>query len=57
MIDLGLGKPAKVTVGGIVKNFTILMDAPNNDGIEAIVCLEKDDMKTFQNDPELLAYC
>ncbi|PWA65997.1 deacetylvindoline O-acetyltransferase [Artemisia annua] len=55
-IDFGWGKPVKVTLGGTIKNLTVLMDTPNNDGIEAIVCLEKDDMKTFQNDPELLAY-
>ncbi|GJU94562.1 deacetylvindoline O-acetyltransferase [Tanacetum coccineum] len=56
-IDFGWGKPVKVTVGGIVKRMTVLMDTPNDDGIEAIVCLQKEDMKTFQRDPELRAFC
>ncbi|PWA91022.1 deacetylvindoline O-acetyltransferase [Artemisia annua] len=56
-IDFGWGKPVKVTMGGTMKNFILLMDTPNDDGIEATVCLEEQDMKTFQNDPELLAFC
>ncbi|PWA93298.1 deacetylvindoline O-acetyltransferase [Artemisia annua] len=56
-IDFGWGKPVKVTVGGGIKNFTVLLDTPNDDGIEAIVCFEKEVMNTFQQDPELLAFC
>nr|GEX05482.1 deacetylvindoline O-acetyltransferase [Tanacetum cinerariifolium] len=56
-IDFGWGKPVKVTVGGIVKRMTVLMDTPNDDGIKAIVCLPKEDRKTFQRDPELRAFC
>ncbi|KAK9072879.1 hypothetical protein SSX86_009314 [Deinandra increscens subsp. villosa] len=56
-IDFGWGKPVKVTLGGTIKNATVLMAAPDGDGIEALVCLEKEDMKILQNDPELLAFC
>lgn len=56
-IDFGWGKPVKVSMGGTMKNFIVLMNTPNDDGIEATVCLEEQDMKTFQNDPELLAFC
>ena len=56
-IDFGWGKPVKITISGIMQNFTVLLDTPNNDGIEAIVCLDKEDMKTIQNDPELLVFC
>ncbi|KAK9072882.1 hypothetical protein SSX86_009317 [Deinandra increscens subsp. villosa] len=56
-IDFGWGKPVKVSVGGTIKNFTILMEAPDGNGIEAAMCLEKEDMKILQNDPELLAFC
>ncbi|KAK9072884.1 hypothetical protein SSX86_009319 [Deinandra increscens subsp. villosa] len=56
-IDFGWGKPLKVTLGGTVKNVTILMAAPDGNGIVADMCLEKEDMKILQNDPELLAYC
>ena len=56
-IDFGWGKPVKVTIGGTIKNFTVLLDTPNNDGLEAIVCLEKEEMKVFQKDPELMTFC
>ncbi|KAI3706928.1 hypothetical protein L6452_25018 [Arctium lappa] len=57
-IDFGWGKPVKVTVGGnLRKNSFILMDAPNGDGIEALVCLGKQDMAIIQTDPELLEFC
>ncbi|GKA33134.1 deacetylvindoline O-acetyltransferase [Tanacetum coccineum] len=56
-IDFGWGKPVNVSMGGTMKNFIILMKTPNDDGIEAIVCLEEQDIKTFQNDPQLLAFC
>ncbi|KAI3792310.1 hypothetical protein L2E82_06185 [Cichorium intybus] len=56
-IDFGWGKPVKVAVAGdLRKNSFILLDAPNGDGIEALVCLGKQDMKIIQSDPELLAF-
>ncbi|KAL4581229.1 hypothetical protein LXL04_017439 [Taraxacum kok-saghyz] len=55
-IDFGWGKPVKVTLGGNCgKNSFILMDAPNMDGIEALVCLETQDMANIERDPEFLA--
>ncbi|KAI3722613.1 hypothetical protein L2E82_33654 [Cichorium intybus] len=55
-IDFGWGKPVKATLPGYSrKNSFILMDAPNRDGIEALVFLGKEDMNSFQSDPELLA--
>ncbi|KAI3739121.1 hypothetical protein L2E82_29515 [Cichorium intybus] len=56
-IDFGWGKPIKVTVGGVVKNLIIMMDTPNGDGIDALVSLEREEMKIIQEDPELLAFC
>ncbi|GJR07710.1 deacetylvindoline O-acetyltransferase [Tanacetum coccineum] len=56
-IDFGWGKPVKVTIGGTTKNSTILLDTPNDNGIDAIVCLEKQDLEPFQNDPDLVAFC
>ncbi|KAJ0805878.1 putative deacetylvindoline O-acetyltransferase [Helianthus annuus] len=56
-IDFGWGKPVKVSIGGTIKNTTILMATPDGYGIEASVCLEKEDMKILQNDPELQAFC
>ncbi|KAI3740503.1 hypothetical protein L2E82_30962 [Cichorium intybus] len=56
-IDFGWGKPIKVTIAWALKNVIFMMDAPNGDGIDAIVSLEKQDMKIIQNDPELLAFC
>ncbi|KAL7596359.1 hypothetical protein Lser_V15G28311 [Lactuca serriola] len=54
-IGFGWGKPVKATLAGdLKKNSFILMDAPN--GIEALVCLGKQDMAIMQNDPELLAF-
>lgn len=57
-IDFGWGKPIKATLAGnLMKNSFLLMDVPSGDGIEALVCLEKEDMNIIQSDPELLAYC
>ncbi|KAL4581228.1 hypothetical protein LXL04_017438 [Taraxacum kok-saghyz] len=56
-INFGWGKPVKVTfAGNIRKNSFILMDTPKSDGIEALVCLGKQDMKIIQSDHELLAF-
>lgn len=57
-IDFGWGKPIKVSVGGnALENRFIFLDAPNGDGIEALVCLRKQDMEIIQSDPELLEFC
>ncbi|XP_076957872.1 akuammiline synthase 1-like [Bidens hawaiensis] len=56
-IDFGWGKPVKLTLGGTIKNLVIFYAAPNGNGIEASVCLEKEDMEILQKDPELLAFC
>ncbi|KAJ9555429.1 hypothetical protein OSB04_010043 [Centaurea solstitialis] len=48
-IDFGWGTP--------VKNVTLFMDSPNEDGIEAVVRLDRREMEIFQNDPMLLAFC
>ncbi|KAI3739850.1 hypothetical protein L2E82_30262 [Cichorium intybus] len=56
-IDFGWGKPVKVTCGGVLKNFIIMMDTPSGDGIDVVMCLDRQDMKIIQNDPELLAFC
>ncbi|KAJ9555424.1 hypothetical protein OSB04_010038 [Centaurea solstitialis] len=57
-INFGWGNPVKITiVGNVKKNCVLLMDAPNEDGIEALVCLGKQDMAIIQTDPELLEFC
>ncbi|XP_071690427.1 tabersonine-19-hydroxy-O-acetyltransferase-like [Rutidosis leptorrhynchoides] len=57
-IDFGWGKPVKVTIfGGTTKNFTVLMDTRDGNGIEVQVSMEKEDMKILLNDAELLAFC
>ncbi|GKC88449.1 acylsugar acyltransferase 3-like protein [Tanacetum coccineum] len=57
-IDFGWGKPLQVMVQttAVDKFFIVLMDSPFEDGIEAIVHLEKEDMTIFQKDKELIAY-
>ncbi|KAL7603625.1 hypothetical protein Lser_V15G18101 [Lactuca serriola] len=56
-IDFGWGKPVKATMAGdLRKNSFIMMDAPNRDGIEVLVCLGKRDLAVVQSDPELLAF-
>ncbi|XP_023729538.1 acyltransferase Pun1 [Lactuca sativa] len=57
-IDFGWGNPVKATVAGdLRKNSFIMMDAPNRDGIEVLVCLGKQDLAVVQSDHELLAFC
>ncbi|CAH1435043.1 unnamed protein product [Lactuca virosa] len=56
-IDFGWGKPVKATMAGdLRKNSFIMMDAPDGDGIEVLVCLGKQDLAVVQSDPELLAF-
>nr|BDW80079.1 BAHD acyltransferase [Echium plantagineum] len=55
--DFGWGKPEKVIFGASgVKNFIILIDDPNGEGIEAFVPLDEKVMNVFETDPELLQF-
>ncbi|KAJ9555430.1 hypothetical protein OSB04_010044 [Centaurea solstitialis] len=56
-IDFGWGKPVKVSISGTQKKFIIFMPSPNEEGIEALVRLDRREMEIFQNDPMLLAFC
>ncbi|KAJ9555425.1 hypothetical protein OSB04_010039 [Centaurea solstitialis] len=56
-IDFGWGSPVKVSVAGTNKRVTLFLASPDEDGIEALVCLERREMEIFQNDPMLLAFC
>nr|BDW80094.1 BAHD acyltransferase [Echium plantagineum] len=56
-IDFGWGNPEKVSYAATpFKNFFILMDAENGDGVEAFVPLEEKIMDAFERDPELLQF-
>ncbi|KAM7477531.1 hypothetical protein LguiA_025744 [Lonicera macranthoides] len=56
-VDFGWGYPSKVTLGDTpTNNGFILMDTPNGDGIEALVSFEEQNMVTFQQDKEILAF-
>ncbi|KAG9145081.1 hypothetical protein Leryth_008879 [Lithospermum erythrorhizon] len=55
--DFGWGKPERVIFGASgVKNFIILIDGPNGEGIEAFVPLDEKVMNVFETDPELLEF-
>nr|BDW80080.1 BAHD acyltransferase [Arnebia euchroma] len=55
--DFGWGKPERVIFGASgVKNFIILIDGPNGEGIEAFVPLDEKVMNLFESDPELLQF-
>ncbi|KAG9446133.1 hypothetical protein H6P81_012261 [Aristolochia fimbriata] len=55
--DFGCGKPVWVSVYAIpVRNAALLLDRRGGDGIEAWVCLEKEDMDRFEQDDELLSF-
>ncbi|KAJ0752148.1 putative deacetylvindoline O-acetyltransferase [Helianthus annuus] len=57
-IDFGWGAPIKATIPGrLWSNSFVMMDAPNKEGIEVLVSLEKQEMDIIQRDPELLAFC
>ncbi|KAK9062780.1 hypothetical protein SSX86_019970 [Deinandra increscens subsp. villosa] len=59
-VDFGWGKPTCATfpvLKAVDTNGFVLMDAPNGDGIEVIVILEKEEMEIFENDKELLSFC
>ncbi|KAG9131965.1 hypothetical protein Leryth_023223 [Lithospermum erythrorhizon] len=56
-MDFGWGKPQRVSFAAApFKNFVILMDDRNGDGVEAFVPLEDKIMYVFEKDPELLPY-
>nr|BDW80081.1 BAHD acyltransferase [Echium plantagineum] len=56
-MDFGWGKPERASFAAApFKNFIILMDDKNGDGVEAFVPLEDKIMKVFEKDPELLQY-
>ncbi|XP_076881648.1 akuammiline synthase 1-like [Bidens hawaiensis] len=58
-LNFGWGNPEVASVTYRCSNLvgSFLMDAPNGDGIQAWVTLEKPDMERFQNDKELLSFC
>ncbi|KAK1414284.1 hypothetical protein QVD17_30028 [Tagetes erecta] len=58
-VDFGWGKPtnARITYRSSDLCGFVLMDTPNEDGIEAWVTLESQDMEIFQNDKEMLLFC
>ncbi|XP_076899670.1 akuammiline synthase 1-like [Bidens hawaiensis] len=58
-VDFGWGNPAvaSITLRPTKLDGSLLMDTPNGDGIEAWVTLDKEDMKRFQNDKELISFC
>ncbi|KAF5809343.1 putative deacetylvindoline O-acetyltransferase [Helianthus annuus] len=57
-VDFGWGNPVKVVTRypDVDDNGVIFLDAPNGDGIEALVHLQKEEMPIFEKDEELLAY-
>ncbi|KAK1421037.1 hypothetical protein QVD17_23090 [Tagetes erecta] len=58
-VDFGWGKPtvASASYRSSVATGFVLTDTPNEDGIEANVTLEEQDMKIFQAYKEMLSYC
>ncbi|KAD1404143.1 hypothetical protein E3N88_42870 [Mikania micrantha] len=56
-VDFGWGKPVQFKfVLDKHDKFICLVDTPERDGIEAMVCLPEDEMMIFQQDKQLLAY-
>ncbi|XP_076901464.1 akuammiline synthase 1-like [Bidens hawaiensis] len=57
-VDFGWGNPVKVMTRypDVDDNGVLMLDAPNGDGIEALVHLKKDVMPVFEKDEELLEY-
>nr|BDW80088.1 BAHD acyltransferase [Echium plantagineum] len=55
--DFGWGKPERVNFAASpFKNFLILLDEANGDGVEAFVALEEKIMNAFERDPEILKF-
>ncbi|KAM7519017.1 hypothetical protein LguiB_017979 [Lonicera macranthoides] len=56
-VDLGWGNPSRVTLADAPgKNNFFLMDTPNGDGIKALISLEEQNMISFEQDKEILAF-
>ncbi|KAL5552669.1 hypothetical protein UlMin_040070 [Ulmus minor] len=55
-VDFGWGKPSWVTSPNVVQNNLITLIETREGGVEAWVCLSKEDMALFERDPELLAF-
>nr|BDW80083.1 BAHD acyltransferase [Arnebia euchroma] len=56
-MDFGWGKPERANFAAApFKNFILLMDDRNGDGVEAFVPLEDKIMEVFEKDPELLHF-
>ncbi|KAL8242539.1 hypothetical protein R6Q59_012841 [Mikania micrantha] len=58
-LDFGWGKPTGTSHAfrSSNANAVMLMDTVDDDGIEAMVFLEKECMEIFENDKEMLSYC
>ncbi|XP_074369342.1 acyltransferase-like [Apium graveolens] len=57
VMDFGWDRPVKVTIVDTpFADCIVLMDTPSGDGIKAIVSLEEEAMRNFQEDEELLTY-
>ncbi|GAA0178069.1 hypothetical protein LIER_42163 [Lithospermum erythrorhizon] len=55
--DFGWGKPERVNFAASpFKNFLLLLDEPNGEGVEAFVPLEGKIMNAFERDPEILKF-
>nr|BDW80089.1 BAHD acyltransferase [Arnebia euchroma] len=55
--DFGWGKPERVNFAASpFKNFLLLLDEPNGEGVEAFVPLEEKIMNAFETDPEVLQF-
>ncbi|XP_022143303.1 vinorine synthase-like [Momordica charantia] len=56
-VDFGWGKPAWITMPDIIRRNSIgLMDAKDGEGMEAVVCLDKEVMAVFEKNQELLSF-
>ncbi|KAL8108304.1 acyltransferase-like [Apium graveolens] len=56
-LDFGWGRPVNASVvDAPAVNIFTMMDTPNGDGIKVILGLEKEDMKNFRADKELITY-
>ncbi|KAL8189155.1 hypothetical protein R6Q57_028721 [Mikania cordata] len=58
-LDFGWGKPMGTTLAtkSTGKNGFVLMDTPDGDGVDVLVMLERQHMKIFENDKEMLSFC
>ncbi|KAH7544116.1 hypothetical protein JRO89_XS15G0110700 [Xanthoceras sorbifolium] len=54
--DFGWGKPLRVSTAPKMKNFAVLLDCSDGQGIEAWIGLSKEDMSKFEKDPNIRAF-